>query len=321
MLLGGKGSFRTGTAYLVVGTEDVTGGRFDGRRLRYRADAGSARKIDMPTTTNGEVSLYYETFGAETDPTLLLVNGLGSQCINFKVEFCQAFAEEGFRVVRFDNRDVGLSSHLDGGARYTVNDMAADGFAVLDAVGSDAAHIAGWSMGGMIVQAMAIEHPERVLSIASVMSAPGPLTGERPADVAAAFTAPPATSRDEAAERHLAGLRAWGSPTCFDVERITADAHAAYDRCWDPEGRGRQAMAISSSPSRAEALRSLRVPALVIHGDADRLVPLEEGRATAEAIPGARLEIVEGMGHDYPPQFWPRMVELITTHARSAVAP
>ena len=274
----------------------------------------------MPTTTNGEVSLYYETFGAETDPTLLLVNGLGSQCINFKVEFCQAFAEKGFRVVRFDNRDVGLSGHLDGGAPYTVNDMAADGFAVLDAVGSDAAHVAGWSMGGMIVQAMAIEHPERVLSVTSVMSAPGPLTGERPPDVVAAFTAPPATSRDEAAERHLVGLRAWGSPAYFDVERITADAHAAYDRCWDPEGRARQAMAIASSPSRVEALGSLRVPALVIHGDADRLVPLEEGRATAAAIPDARLEIVEGMGHDYPPQLWPRMVELIATHARSVAA-
>jgi pimeloyl-ACP methyl ester carboxylesterase len=198
--------------------------------------------------------------------------------------------------------------------------MAADGFAVLDAVGADAAHIAGWSMGGMIVQAMAIEHPERVLSVTSVMSAPGPLTGERPPDVAAAFTAPPATSRGEAADRHLAGLRAWGSPAYFEVERITADAHAAYDRCWDPGGRARQAMAIASSPSRVEALASVRVPALVIHGDADRLIPLDEGRATAAAIPDARLEIVNGMGHDYPPQLWPRMVELITTHARSARA-
>ena len=273
----------------------------------------------MPTTTNGEVSIYYETFGDETNPTLLLVNGLGSQCINFKVELCRMFADEGFRVVRFDNRDVGLSSHLKGGPKYTVNDMAADGFAVLDAVGADAAHIAGWSMGGMIVQAMAIEQPTRVLSMTSVMSAPGPILGERDPDVMAAFTAPPATNRDEAAERQISGLRAWGSPAYFDVERITSDAHTAYDRCWDPEGRARQAMAVASSPSRVEALRSLRVPCLVVHGDADRLVPLEAGRATAEAIPGARLEIVPGMGHDYPPQLWPRMVELITTHARSAV--
>jgi pimeloyl-ACP methyl ester carboxylesterase len=273
----------------------------------------------MPATSNGEVTLYYEAFGAERAAVLLLVNGLGSQCINFKVEFCQMFAHEGFRIVRFDNRDVGLSSHLKGGPKYTLNDMAGDGFAVLDAVAADTAHIAGWSMGGMIVQAMAIDHPERVLSMTSVMSAPGPILGGRDPDVMAAFTAPPATNRDEAAERHLAGLRAWGSPACYDVARITADAHAAYDRYWDPDGRARQAMAVASSPSRVEALKSLRVPTLVVHGDADRLVPLEAGRATAEAIPGAGLEIVEGMGHDYPPEYWARLVKLITSHARSAV--
>jgi pimeloyl-ACP methyl ester carboxylesterase len=272
----------------------------------------------MPTATNKDVSLYYETFGVEGDPVLLLVNGLGSQCINFKDEFCQMFADEDFRVVRFDNRDVGLSSHLKGGTKYAIGDMATDGFAVLDAVGADAAHIAGWSMGGMIVQAMSIAHPLRVRSMTSVMSAPGPIPSLSEPDVLAAFTAPPATNRDEAAERHLAGLRAWGSPACFDVPRITADAHAAYDRCWDPEGRTRQAMAVASSPSRVAELGSLRVPTLVVHGDADRLIPLDGGRATAEAISGARLELVEGMGHDYPPQYWPRMVELITTHARSA---
>jgi pimeloyl-ACP methyl ester carboxylesterase len=273
----------------------------------------------MPVTANGDVSLYFETFGSETDPVLLLVNGLGSQCINFKVEFCTMMSAEGFRVVRFDNRDVGLSSHLKGGPKYTIDDMADDGFAALDAVGGDRAHIAGWSMGGMIVQAMAIKHPERVSSMTSVMSAPGPIPGERDPDVLAAFTAPPATTRDEAAERHLAGLRAWGSPASYDEARITADAHAAYDRCWDPDGRARQAMAVGSSPSRVAALASLRVPTLVIHGDADRLVPLEAGRATADAIPGARLEIVHGMGHDYPPQHWKRLVELVTTHAKAAV--
>jgi pimeloyl-ACP methyl ester carboxylesterase len=272
----------------------------------------------MPATANGEVSLYYETFGADDDPVLLLVNGLGSQCINFKAEFCAKFAGRGFRVVRFDNRDVGLSSHLKGGPQYTVDDMAEDGFAVLDAAGADVAHIAGWSMGGMIVQAMALRHPGRILSMTSVMSAPGPIAGERDPAVIAAFGAPAATTRDEAAERHLAGLKAWGSPACFDVDRITADAHAAYDRCWDPEGRARQTKAIGASPSRQAALGSLRVPSLVVHGDADRLVPLGNGRATAAAIPGSRLEIVEGMGHDYPPQYWDRLVALITTHAQAA---
>jgi pimeloyl-ACP methyl ester carboxylesterase len=273
----------------------------------------------MPITANGDVSLYYETFGADEDPVLLLVNGLGSQCINFKTEFCEKFADRGFRVVRFDNRDVGLSSHLKGGPHYTVDDMAADGFAVLDAVGSDAAHLAGWSMGGMIVQAMALRSPSRVLSMTSVMSSPGPITGERGPDVTAAFSAPAATTRDEAAERRLAGLKAWGSPACFDVERITADSHAAYDRCWDPEGQARQAKAIGASPSRVAALGSLRVPSLIVHGDADRLVPLVNGQATAAAIPGARLEIVEGMGHDYPPQYWDQLVTLITKRAQSAL--
>ena len=269
----------------------------------------------MPTTKNGEISLYYESFGDDAAPVLLLVNGLGSQCINFKEAFCERFAAAGFRVVRFDNRDVGLSSHLKGGPKYTVDDMAADGFAVLDAVGARAAHIAGWSMGGMIVQAMAIKHPERILSMTSVMSAPGPIPVQRDPDVIEAFNAPAPTSREEAADRWLAGLRVWGSPASLDEDRIRADAFAAYDRCFDPDGRARQAAAVMSSPSRVEALGALRVPTLVVHGDADRLVPMAAGRATAEAIPGARLEIVAGMGHDYPPEHWDRMVELITTHA------
>jgi pimeloyl-ACP methyl ester carboxylesterase len=172
----------------------------------------------------------------------------------------------------------------------------------------------------MIVQAMALRHPGRVLSMTSVMSAPGPIAGERDPEAAAAFSAPGGTTREEAAERRLAGLKIWGSPACFDVERITADAQAAYDRCWDPEGYARQAKAIGASPSREAALGALRVPSLIVHGDADRLVPLVNGRATAAAIPGARLEIVEGMGHDYPPQYWDRLVTLITTHAQTAAA-
>jgi len=274
----------------------------------------------VPTTANGAVSLYYETFGADADPVLLLVNGLGSQCINFKEAFCERFAAQGFQVVRFDNRDVGLSSHLKGGPRYTVDDMAEDGFAVLDAVGVTSAHLAGWSMGGMIVQTMAIRHPERVLSLTSVMSAPGPIPALRDPEVLAAFTAPAATTREEAAERQLAGLRLWGSPASLDVERIRADAFAAFDRCWDPEGRARQSKAVAASPSRVEALAQLTVPTLVVHGDADRLVPPIAGQMTADAIPGARLEIVEGMGHDYPPEHWDRMVGLVTSHAKASVA-
>ncbi|MGH3745196.1 MAG: alpha/beta fold hydrolase, partial [Mycobacteriales bacterium] len=153
-----------------------------------------------------------------------------------------------------------------------------------------------------------------------VMSAPGPLTGERDPAVTAAFSAPPATTREEAAERHLAGLRAWGSPACLDVERITADAYAAFDRDSNPHGRKHQSMAIGASPSREQALRSLHVPTLVIHGDADRLVPPDFGRRTADAVPGARFELVEGMGHDYPPAYWDRLVTLIADHALAAAA-
>jgi pimeloyl-ACP methyl ester carboxylesterase len=269
----------------------------------------------VPTTTNGDVTLYYETFGDDGDPTLLLVNGLGSQCINFKVPFCERFAAKGLRVVRFDNRDVGLSSHLKGGPRYTVDDMAADAFAVLDAVGAAKAHVAGWSMGGMIVQQMAIRRPERLLSFTSVMSAPGPFVSERDPEVVAQFGAPPETTKEEAIARHLAGLKLWGSPASYDVERITADAEAAFERCFDPAGRTRQAMAVGASPSRVDALGGVQVPALVIHGDADRLVPLPEGRRTADAIPGARFEVVAGMGHDYPPEHWDRLVELVASFA------
>src|SRR2546423_5049225 len=164
----------------------------------------------MPTTANGNVTLYYETFGNPTDPALLLVNGLGSQCINFKVEFCERFVAQGFHVIRFDNRDVGLSSHLKGGPRYTVDDMAGDGFAVLDAVGAHAAHIAGWSMGGMIVQAMALKHPERVLSMTSVMSAPGPITGGPEPHRVGALPAPGAPHPGEGGARHLPWVRGLG---------------------------------------------------------------------------------------------------------------
>lgn len=273
----------------------------------------------MATAKNGSVELYFETFGSPDDPTLLLVNGLGSQCINFKTEWCERFVARGYQVIRFDNRDVGLSSHLQGGPPYTVEDMAADGFAVLDGAGVDRAHIAGWSMGGMIVQAMAIARPERILSMTSVMSAPGPIdVQQRDPEVLAAFTAPPATTREEAIEAQLRGIRAWGSPDHIDVERISADAGAAYDRCWDPDGRTRQMMAVGSSGSRVEALAGLKVPALVIHGDKDKLVPPAGGIATHEAIPGSRLEIVEGMGHDYPPAFWDRLVDLIVGHAEGA---
>ena len=273
----------------------------------------------MSTTTNGDVEIYYETFGADADPVLLLVNGLGSQCINFKTEFCELFVAKGLRVVRFDNRDVGLSSHLADAPEYSLADMANDGFAVLDAVGAERAHIAGWSMGGMIVQTMALAHPERILSMTSVMSSPGGVALAADPEVAAVFGAKLPKTRDEFVAQHIAGINVWGSPTFREVDRLTADAAAAYDRAFDPGGRVRQMGAVGRSGSRKEALASLTVPSLVVHGDADRLVPIAAGQATADAIPGSRFEVVAGMGHDYPPQVWDTMVDLISTHALQSV--
>ena len=268
----------------------------------------------MAIATNGAVELYYESFGNAEDPVLLLVNGLGSQCINFKVPFCEKFASCGLHVVRFDNRDVGLSSHLVDGPEYTLEDMAADGFAVLDAVGAERAHLAGWSMGGMIVQTMAVAQPQRVLSLTSVMSSPGGVLAQLEPDVVAQFNAKPVRTREEAVSRHIGNLNLWGSPAYREVERLTADAEASYDRAFDPGGQLRQIAAIRRSGSRQDVLKFLDVPTLVIHGDADRLVPIELGRLTASLIPGARFEVVAGMGHDYPPQLWDGIVQLITGH-------
>lgn len=274
----------------------------------------------MATTTNGSVELYFETFGNPADPALLLVNGLGSQCINFKEEFCGKFAAQGFRVVRFDNRDVGLSSHLTDGPDYTLSDMADDAFAVLDAVGAQRAHIAGWSMGGMIVQTMALARPERVLSLTSVMSSPGGVQLAVDPEVAEQFYAKAPKTRDEFVAQYIAGLNVWGSPAFREVDRLTRDAELAFDRCFDPSGKARQIAAVGRSGSRQDALRGLSVPALIIHGDADRLVPIEAGRLTHECIPGSRFEVVAGMGHDYPPQLWDTIVGLIADHARGVAS-
>ncbi len=274
----------------------------------------------MATAKNGDVEIHFDSFGNETDPVLLLVNGFGSQCINFKEAWCEKFAAEGFRVLRFDNRDVGLSSHLKGSPEYTLADMADDGFAVLDAVGAAKAHIAGWSMGGMIVQSMAIAHPERVLSMTSVMSTPGGTPAAAPdPEAMAVLTAPAPKTRQESIDQYVAAQHVIGSPGFFDDERLAADAAAIYDRSFDPGGRGRQMAAIMKSPSRQDALKTLTVPSHVIHGDKDRLVPIEAGRLTADLIPGSTFTVIEGMGHDYPPPLWDEIVGHITRFAKSAV--
>jgi pimeloyl-ACP methyl ester carboxylesterase len=279
----------------------------------------------MSVARNGECELHYDTFGDAAHPTLLLVNGLGSQCINYAGEWCELFAGHGLHVVRFDNRDVGLSSRFadapvdEHGAAYHLSDMAADAFAVLDAVGVEAAHVMGLSMGGMIVQTMAIERPERVLTVTSVMSH----SGEREYAVSSprAFellTAPPAADREEYVQNTIRGLHEWGSPEFADEGRWRAQAEASWDRAAPTDGgTRRQFLAVGSSGHRADGLRALRTPMLVLHGDRDTLIDQIGGRRTAELVPGARFELIEGMGHDYPPQLWPRWTQLVVDHIRS----
>jgi pimeloyl-ACP methyl ester carboxylesterase len=177
----------------------------------------------------------------------------------------------------------------------------------------------GLSLGGMIVQTLAIVHPERLLSMTSMMSSTGDLDVGRPTPEALElFMRSPPTDRASYVERHLEQIRTWGSPAHYDEARISANAGEAFDRCFCPDGQARQARAAIAAGSRTAALAAVRVPALVIHGDVDRLIDVSGGRRTAEAIPGARFELIEGLGHDYPPQLWPAFVRLVTEHARAA---
>jgi pimeloyl-ACP methyl ester carboxylesterase len=269
----------------------------------------------MACATNGDCTIFYETFGSPDDPTLLLVNGLGSQCINYHEDWCAMFVDAGFHVVRFDNRDVGLTTHFadapidDQGACYRLSDMAADAIAVLDAIGVERAHVMGLSMGGMIVQQLAIDHADRLLSMVSVMSRTGePEYGQSTPEALARLIGPAATDRESAIASHLEGQKIWGSPDFADEARWAADAERAFDRCFDPAGVGRQFFAVQASGSRADALRNVTTPTLVMHGTADTLIDISGGRRTAELIPGAEFVALEGMGHDYPRQFWQQWV-------------
>ena len=276
----------------------------------------------MPIARNGDCELFHESFGDPAAPTLLMVNGLGSQCINYRDEWCAMFVERGFHVIRFDNRDIGLSTSFEGaptgegGEAYRLSDMAADAIAVLDANGVDRAHVMGLSMGGMIVQTLAIEHPERLLTMTSVMSSTGePDVGRPTPEAWAHLTRPPATDRESFVEGHVEGMRIWGSPEFADEDRWRADAERAFDRSFRPTGTRRQFLAVQASGSRADALRGVTTPTLVLHGDRDTLIDISGGRRTAELVPDARFEAIEGMGHDYPPQLWGRWVDLVGAFA------
>ncbi len=279
----------------------------------------------MATARNGTCELYYETFGDSANPTLLMINGLGSQSTNFVDEWIEKLVESGLRVIRFDNRDVGKSTWFDDaplddeGTAYRLADMAKDAIAVLDAAGVDRAHVMGVSMGGTIVQQLAIAHADRLLSATSIMSTTGEDGfGRSSKEAFALLTGKPATDRESYVQSQLAGQRVWGSPEFFDESRVRATAEAAFDRGFHPSGTGRQFFAIGASGPRGDQLRQVTVPFLVIHGDKDTLIDASGGRRTAELVPGARFELIEGMGHDYPPQLWARLTDLVVEHTRAS---
>ena len=291
----------------------------------------------MTFATNAEVSIYYETFGDASRPALLMVNGLGSQCINFDVEFCQMFVDRGFFVIRFDNRDVGLSTKFDAFTphfmdvvtalkegrtpivAYKLSDMANDAVAVLDALGIERAHVMGTSLGGMIVQQLAIDHETRLLSMTSVMSTTGDTDVGHPSpEVAALFYGPRSLDRETVISNRVEHDRRCASPAVFDAERVARRTASAFDRSFSPLGVARQLCAVTASGSRTAALRNVRVPTLVLHGDHDRLIDISGGVRTARCIPGAKFVAIEGMGHDVPPAFWERLVDLISEHALEA---
>ena len=271
----------------------------------------------MPRALANGISIEYETFGATGAPPLLLISGFGSQLIAMDEGFCELLATRGFLVVRFDNRDVGLSSRV--AEPYGLEDMAADAVGLLDYLGFPAAHVVGVSMGGMIAQLVAIGYPDRVLSLVSIMSHLG--GGDAvpyEASIAEAWLAPAPSGREEYIEHSLRSQRLnWAGD--FDEEAARTRTSRAYDRAFDLEGVARQRKAIQAAPSRREALGGVGVPTLVIHGDADPLVPVANGIRTAAAIPGAELLVIRGMGHYNAPRAWIQVAAAIAENAARAV--
>lgn len=290
---------------------------------------------EQKAPVNG-IELCFDERGDDSDPALLLVCGLGQQMVFFDNEFCDMLADRGFRVIRYDNRDNGHSTILDDrgvpdqvsmmlgiprNLAYGLTDMAADGMALLDYLGIDQAHIVGPSMGGMIVQTMAIHHPDRVISMCSIMSRTGAIKDAMPG--AKQMLALMRVGPDELEPYLEHSRRLWatiGSPAYpADPNRMTALVTEAFNRGLTKSGTARQLHAINCQPNRAKDLGNIRIPALVMHGNADRLVFPRGGRSTARAIPNSRLRVFEGMGHDLPRQLWPQFVAEIVNNANRAM--
>jgi pimeloyl-ACP methyl ester carboxylesterase len=293
----------------------------------------------VPKVQANGIEIVYEETGDAAGPPLLLITGLSGQLISWPAEFIERLRKKGYRIITFDNRDAGLSTSLDAagypniigmiarmpGAEppYTIEDMADDTAGLLDALGIERAHIFGISMGGMIAQAFAIRYPERTLSLCSVMSRTGdPAKGMPTSEGMQALLRAPARTRDLAIAQSLAARRAIGSPNfAFDEERELERAAAAYDRAYNPAGTTRQLGAVVAQRDRTADLGQLgSIPTLVIHGSADPLVQPDGGIATAEAIPGADLLIIEGMGHDLPAEVTGEIVDAVAANIAKAEA-
>ncbi|MFC4121931.1 alpha/beta fold hydrolase [Nonomuraea zeae] len=281
------------------------------------------------------MELAYERFGDSAAPPVLLVMGGGGQMIAWPGEFCAELVAHGLHVIRFDNRDVGLSTHFHdapapdlpaalagdlSSASYTLSDMAGDTVGLLDALGLDSAHLVGVSLGGMIAQTVAIEHPGRIRSLTSIMSSTGDRSvGQARPEALAALAGPPATTREEVVEQWLKASRVVRSPG-FEPDEAALREHVglAYDRAFDPTGMIRQSVAVIASGDRTALLRSLDLPVLVVHGADDVLCDVSGGRATAEVIPGAELVVIDGMGHDLPRALWPELATRIAALVQRA---
>jgi pimeloyl-ACP methyl ester carboxylesterase len=285
----------------------------------------------------GGITLCYETFGDPADPAALLIMGLGAQMVAWQEDFCLELAARGLYVVRFDNRDIGRSTHLQGpppslvellrysipSPAYTLADMARDTVGLLDELEIDSAHAIGASMGGMIAQTLTADHPTRVRSLVSIMSSTGGRWVGRPALSSYAIFLRKAPHEREAFIAHAQGLFAKigsrGIPQ--DADGVREIAALSFDRELDRTGAGRQLAAIIASGDRTAELERIAVPTLVIHGSVDPLVSPSGGRATARAIPGAQLTMIEGMGHDLPRVLWPRLLDAFAAHAAEADRP
>jgi pimeloyl-ACP methyl ester carboxylesterase len=286
------------------------------------------------------IEIEYETFGAKSDPALLLIMGLGAQLTLWPEALCEGLAAKGFFVVRYDNRDVGLSTDFSKAgvpnlmeafarlmrgekvdAPYQLNDMAADAIGLLDALGIDRAHMVGASMGGMIAQILAAIHPQRTRSMVSIMSTSGRpgLPMGKPEAVAMLSAQPPGTAREQLIAHAIKLRTVIGSPGFpADPAELRALVERNIDRRWYPQGAARQYLAVMASGPRVDLLKTVKIPTLVLHGEDDPLLPVECGRDVASLVPGAKIETFPGWGHDVPSQMVPRLVDSISRFCKAA---